>query len=192
MIARMSHLHYFKSSIFLLLTVLLSSCAHRSPLYDAINKNNISEMQTILASINDINTIRGSNGSTPLHKAASEGKVEIVRLLLEKGAAVDPLMDGNISPLFQAAYKGHADVVRLLLEHNAEINRVTNNQRTPLHAAAYEGNLDVVEVLLIYGAEVNKIDSDGATPLDWAAYGLHLKVAALLKKHGGQYYKKFY
>jgi ankyrin repeat protein len=64
-----------------------------------------------------------SNGWTLLMNAAWKGHVNIVQLLLDRGASVDsdpPL--GEQSALWVAACCGRAKSVRLLLEYGANIN----------------------------------------------------------------------
>ena len=62
-------------------------------------------------------------GVSPLHCAVSNGKREIVRLLLEAGAQVN--VRGHRSdrtPLFMAAEVGDLETARLLLQHGAKLN----------------------------------------------------------------------
>lgn len=54
------------------------------------------------------------NASTPLFLAAELGDLEIVRLLLEAGAARDQARRDGKTPALIAAQRGHVDVARLL------------------------------------------------------------------------------
>lgn len=51
-----------------------------------------------------------------LHAAALSGHVSTVRLLLEKGAMVDPLDVMKHTPLFRACEMGHRDVILTLIK----------------------------------------------------------------------------
>ncbi|VVC98676.1 unnamed protein product, partial [Leptidea sinapis] len=62
-----------------------------------------------------------TTGTSALFFAAQGGFLDIARLLLDAGAAIDaPSMDGA-SPLFKAAHKGHAPVVVELLNYKPNL-----------------------------------------------------------------------
>ena len=65
----------------------------------------------------------GYDDSTPLHIAAWNGNVEVLRVLLEAGAEID-IVSGPIhtnSPLGWAIVSGAAEIVNLCMERGAEI-----------------------------------------------------------------------
>ncbi len=136
----------------------------------------------------------GKSGLTPLHFAAQNQHIEMVRLLLEAEAKVDGIPDRaepcGLTPLHFAAQNGYIEVVKLLLGRGANVNAtVTNGAQcgcTPLHLAAQNGHSDVVNELLQEGAYENAIlfsDQEyGATPLHSAAQNGHSTVVWLLLK----------
>jgi hypothetical protein len=84
---------------------------------------------------------------TPLHLAASQGRSDVVALLLTNKALVDAKDKYGIMPLHLAAIHGHRDVAELLLAHKADINPKSNDGSTPLHLAVKNGRTDVAELL---------------------------------------------
>ncbi len=58
---------------------------------------------------------------TPLTMAARSQNIDIIRMLLEKDAAID-LVDDDTSPLMEAAYRGNREIVDILLDAGADIN----------------------------------------------------------------------
>lgn len=129
-------------------------------------------------------------GATPLYIAAREGHLAVVKLLLEKGAAIEAKAEDGCTPLSTAAFNGHADVVKLLLERGAAVEGKHKDSVTPLAMAAQQGHLEVVRLLLEKGAAVDAKDNDGFTPLARAAQnrdGLlarHLEVMKFLLAKG--------
>ena len=145
------------------------------------------------------------HGWTPLHWAAAEGHVHVVRLLLaELRAEMDAENDNGETPLHLAAKSGHADVVKVLvtefqanphivtpsLVHQAELYRYwmdvgdetdTCHSWTPLHFAACYGHPATVRLLVTeFQAKVQADDGSGWTPLHLAASQGHVEVARML------------
>jgi ankyrin repeat protein len=79
-----------------------------------------------------------NKSETPLHLAAEEGHIEVVRYLIEKGADVAAKADrSELPPLHQAARHNHVDVVRYLLQISRLIDPLNVH---PNHtASAYMG-----------------------------------------------------
>ena len=112
-------------------------------------------------------------GWTPLHHAAEEGNLAIVKMLLEKGADVDartsrfgetPLM--LACGLFGGGRNDAGKCARLLLEKGANANAATNDGVTPLMYAAHRGRVETVKLLLAKGAGAGSKDFKGKTALD--------------------------
>ena len=118
--------------------------------------------------------------------AAQDGYVDVVRLLLDRGAEVNGKASGGMTTIHYAAWFAHADVVRLLLDRGAEVNVKDNTGLTPLHFAAKDVYVDVIMLLLNRGADVNAKDNDGWTPLHDATWDGHADVAVLLLDRGAQ------
>ncbi|QDV82168.1 ankyrin repeat domain-containing protein [Planctomycetes bacterium TBK1r] len=70
--------------------------------------------------------VRDASGSTPLSAAALLGNIEIVKLLLERGANVAATNRDGTTPLHVAAFMCHTEVVELLLENGASPGRENN------------------------------------------------------------------
>jgi len=92
---------------------------------------------------------------SPLKNAASCGHIEIVKLLLERGA--DPnLPEEHIAPrghaLHSAVFYGHIEIVKLLLEHGAYPNVPIESSADTLSAAISRDDKPMIELLCSYGA----------------------------------------
>ena len=62
---------------------------------------------------------RDQNGWTALHRAASGGWIQIVKVLIENGAQLDAVDDVGFTPLRCAVEAGHVEVALLLVGHGA-------------------------------------------------------------------------
>jgi ankyrin repeat protein len=87
-----------------------------------------------------------------LNSASNNGHVDVVKLLLEKGADMAVANQGGWTPLNSASNNGHVDVVKLLLEAGADVAVASNDGWTPLNSASDSGHVDVVKLLLEAGA----------------------------------------
>lgn len=74
-------------------------------------------------------------GWTPLHVAAERGNTEVVKLLLEAKADIDPKDDDGKTPLHWAVHSGRSEAVKVLIEAGADINARDNDGNTPLDIA---------------------------------------------------------
>ncbi|XP_078582014.1 protein TANC2-like isoform X3 [Branchiostoma floridae x Branchiostoma japonicum] len=123
---------------------------------------------------------------TPLTVAASNGKLEICRALLEKGTSITMPNGRGLSPMFCAVRAGHWEVVDLLLSHKADREEMDSHGRTPLMVAACEGHLGVCELLLSKGASVLQADKEGLTALSWACLKGQSHVVQSLLERGSE------
>jgi ankyrin repeat protein len=123
-------------------------------------------------------------GLTPLHRAAGEGQLKVMRLLLDAGAEADSRNDDGWTPLHVAAVYGRADACALLLERKARVDRPLDSSGTqPIHFAAMHGRLEVVKLLVEKGANVDARDHRKCAPLHEAAAEGRLAVVKWLVEH---------
>ena len=94
--------------------------------------------------------------------AAREGHLDIVTMLLDRGAVIEEVVPGDENALIGASGAGELDVVRLLVSRGANVNaRVWAEEgwpdrqgewRTPLNMARRGGHTAVVRYLQSVGA----------------------------------------
>ena len=95
------------------------------------------------------------DNDTALMKAAGQGHIEVVRFLVEQGAALNVLNTQGQSALMFAAAGGHLAMAIFLLDRGAYESERRNpidyryefGPKTSLMWAAYNGHLDVVNLL---------------------------------------------
>jgi uncharacterized protein len=94
---------------------------------------------------------RSSLGN-PLFLAASEGKLDAVRYLLDEGANVNSRESSGGTPLAEAAYYGHADVIKELLLRGADINAISQ-PGTALDIALNKKNAAAADLIRHFGGK---------------------------------------
>ncbi|EGZ18603.1 hypothetical protein PHYSODRAFT_504685 [Phytophthora sojae] len=88
--------------------------------------------------------------------------VEVVDILLGKGASVELKTEDGRTALHIAAEEGRADVIGLLLRRGANVDAANLSKWTPLMLAAYRGHKETVKLLVKEGASLTVKNKDGA------------------------------
>jgi ankyrin repeat protein len=121
-------------------------------------------------------------GWTALHRAAREGRLDVMRALLELGADVEDRSCAapRVQPLHEAVRSGGEAAVALLLAADANPNARRDGGFTPLHDAVSGGQASVVRMLVARGADPRAEDANGRTAVDVARDMEHGELLALL------------
>jgi ankyrin repeat protein len=111
------------------------------------------------------------DGATPFLRAAQSGDVELMKLLLAKGA--DPKINTarNVSALAVASGVGwvegvtfewspaeNLEAVKMCLDLGIDPNGADEDGRAPLHGAAHKGRNDVIQLLVDRGGKLDQHD----------------------------------
>ncbi len=91
-------------------------------------------------------------GWAPLHYAAFEGRGQMVRYLLDKGADKDALAPNGYTALMLAARNGHTEAARILLQDDADFRVASADGATALRIAQARNDMVLVELLRRAGA----------------------------------------
>ncbi len=135
-------------------------------LYEALVKRHLGIAKRLINAGADPN---GTNkfGAPVLLTAAGSGDIEIVKLLIKKGAKVNAKFEryDDVTALMLAAESGHLEVVKALIKGGADVDVRTANGDTALIAAVAKGHVDIIKLLLKEGADVNGRSESGYTAL---------------------------
>ncbi|ELW62451.1 Ankyrin repeat and SOCS box protein 5 [Tupaia chinensis] len=180
---QLSNVYFTILSLFCFKLFVKISLAILSHFY--IVKGNRKEAARIAAEFYGVTQGQGSWADrSPLHEAASQGRLLALRTLLSQVNAVT--IDG-VTPLFNACSQGSTSCTELLLEYGAKAQlesclpsptheaagKGADVQKgkywdTPLHAAAQQPSSEIVNLLLEFGADTNAKNTELLRPVDLA------------------------
>ena len=127
-------------------------------------------------------------GSTPLHIASYRGEVEMVKVLLSKGASLTYRNAKGWTPLHSAVRGGHRITAECLIANGAVVAGETRHGQTALHLACRHADAAMVTLLLDNGArgDINaRLSKDvHQTPVHVAALHGHLDSLLVLHAAG--------
>jgi ankyrin repeat protein len=119
-------------------------------------------------------------GSTPLHVAARNDRIEVTKFLVVKGADIHATTKSGATPLHSASLFGSLDTAELLIADGANVNARDTDGWAPLHSAARCDHLGIAKILVSKGADVNVINKNGMAPLHYATRCGNLDVVMYL------------
>ncbi len=142
------------------------------------HSGSLSEVKRALSTqMIDIEWLGGPVGTTPLMQAALGGNVDVVELLINRGADLDAIGPNGMTPLHWACMGGSAKMVKILLIWGAN-HREDNQGLTPLHLATTfypeKNGAKIIQILLASGADLTAKDFLGETVLHLAI--IHEKI----------------
>ncbi|KAJ4004805.1 hypothetical protein NW752_009529 [Fusarium irregulare] len=175
-------------------SLLMGDVKGRTPLHIACQNGTIHAVELILGyrggNVKAMIEAKSTQLWTPLWLAARNGHLEIVKILLDHGAAetIAAVSDEGKTALWLASRYGHTDLVQELLKRGAEetvaIKSVDGD--TALWMASHHGHTDIVKLLLEHGAAstIAVGDVNSETPLHTASSKGHLEIVKMLLSHG--------
>lgn len=124
---------------------------------------------------------------TPLHKAAHNGDLPAVKLILEgeEPVAVDEPGAAERRALHRAAGGNHVEVAKYLISKGAVLDQTDKSGRTALHWAAISGHKEACEYLIGVGANMFALTTSKMSPLHGATEGGRIEIVRLLVTSAG-------
>jgi ankyrin repeat protein len=123
--------------------------------------------------------------SQDIHRAASQGDLKTVKILIRSNPELLNKKDEGRgwTPIGLAAFSKHKAIVEYLIDQGADVNVKDKTLWTPLHAAVRGGDTEVIELLIKSGADVNARTFRDESPLSFAAGIQNNEVVSLLIQH---------
>jgi hypothetical protein len=138
---------------------------------EAVQMHNFAEVEQLVGQDPGLLNATDDHGWSPLMWASQDGRVCMVRFLLDKGAPINHRSICGGTALFFACREGHLPVVRLLVERGADAGVARVEGSTALMIASEGGHLEAVRVLLGHPSgkiTIDHRDREGRTAL-WRA-----------------------
>lgn len=132
-------------------------------LIQAAGKGDEAKVQDLLAQLYPREEVFKDALRIALQRVVSRGHESLTRLLLEQGAEVNLVLEGEVPPLHRAAELGRENIVKLLLESGASVDTKDKNQRTAIFPAAQRNHPNALKLLLNAGADANVKGDDDQT-----------------------------
>lgn len=152
-------------------------------------------------------------GYTPLIESSREGKPEMVKYLVEKGADLERGDTRNGTALLHAVISAHSNILEILIDAGANVNTTDTDGNTPLHylsqyakkwgssvttyaivngkreeikpeVSRYQKHLDIARMLLEHKAAPEAKNRASVFPMHEAAASNSHEMIALLAEYG--------
>lgn len=163
---------------------------HTLTLHHAAYRNAPGTLKLLLDSGAPVDALHSTLHRTPLHIAAHEGHLAVVRELLHAGANPSILDPTGCSALHLAISAQHTSIVKLLLYFGASPIPAPNTTPTYLIGPAVFGLTEMMTALLDAGADPNATDEipgmKGISPLHMAAENGHVEIMEALLDAGAR------
>lgn len=120
-----------------------------------------------------------------IHAAAETGSINMVKMLVERGADIHALTEGGYNICHYACHsRSTLRLVKYLFEHGFDFNRRDSNGETPLIVAIDNGNYSVAEFLIEKRAAINLCNYCGDGPLHRCSDSGQINLVKALIKSG--------
>jgi ankyrin repeat protein len=144
-----------------------------NPLMQAFRRNHPEVVRYLLDKGATVRGVTGDQGKVPIHYAAGSGDLDLVKILIGKGADIKARDDGQWDAMLHAAWGENGDVVDYLKTKGGDINlRFWNEQISLLHLTVRNEDareLKKYDFLVSKGIDVHGRNALGQTPLFYAA-----------------------
>lgn len=160
------------------------------PIVEAARSGNTLQVQKLIADGTDVN-VRGANGETALHEAASSCRADIARALIKAGANAAYRDTSRRTPgMIASNCRDHTalnELLRLLVTAPPKSGGDGPTQhRFMLHEAVARGDVNLLGMYAQLGQDFNTPDAKGDLPLEIACRNGKVEAVRLLLEHGAR------
>jgi ankyrin repeat protein len=119
--------------------------------HQAVREGNVERLSELLEQDPLLVNARDGGGYPVIRTAVQFGRLDVVSLLLQKGANINHRDRHGATPLHYAALSGNRDMIELLITNDALLNERNRFKETPLKCALAEKHAKAAEYLQSMG-----------------------------------------
>jgi uncharacterized protein len=176
----MNHSRILHFPLFILLWLSFFQTRAQDELFSWIRNGEVAKVESYIESIPEATNQLSKEGFSPLILASYTGSLELVQILVSKGANVNHTSSMGTA-LMAAIVKNQVPVVQFLLEQGAEVNVWDDRGTTPLIYAVQFKNYKILKLLLNYKPDTSHTDKNGKTAFEYAVFSGDEEIIQLLK-----------
>lgn len=129
-----------------------------------------------------------ANGEQPIHLAAENRDISILKILIENGANVNSITEEGKTPIFYAIKSSCYDGLKLLYKNGADLNREDRFGNLPIHISCnnwfvpyrYDYNTDILKFLIQNGSDLTHRNKKGLQPIHFSIKNKNIVIFRLL------------
>jgi ankyrin repeat protein len=134
-------------------------------IHELAQKGDLEGVKALIEKDPELVNAKDKDGRTPLHWACRGVHLEVVKLLVDKGADVNAEDSNKIIPLHSLAVRNSAAVIEILTAKGAHVDAKDYRGNTALHYAAIYNAADAAALLVKKGADIENRENYHRTPL---------------------------
>ncbi|KAL1961712.1 hypothetical protein VTN77DRAFT_1112 [Rasamsonia byssochlamydoides] len=159
---------------------------------EAAQNGDVEELDRIVRTGANVNSLVDDAHGTPLHYVAAAGHAKALQFLLSQNAVIDSKDKYGRTPLYMAVLRRQAVSAEILLDNKANPDAACQCGTTAVSKAAEHGDVAILELLLQNSARIDTENIDGETPEDLAQHNGHDAVLARFRYYKTQRLRSFW
>ncbi|XP_078482044.1 uncharacterized protein LOC100180254, partial [Ciona intestinalis] len=153
----------------------------RSDVHNVIKEDSLASVVELINLRPELREKESEKGWTPIHVAATYGKIDVLQWLTATGANLEAETPTGYTSMHMAAMHGHIKCLMVLHAMGGTLDPINIDGQSPLHLSCMSNHIEVTKWLVANGANLKARDNFHRTALDLAKQYKHKEVARFLR-----------